>query len=481
MESSFIVAGLASLGDWRYNDGMNRQPNVIFCVCDELRAFDVGCYGNSVVRTPNIDRLAQGGVRVETACSNNPVCTPARSILMTGQYSRTCNGQTGNMGDPTGPRRHLAGTTIAEAFRSAGYDTASIGKWHMQPSPRDVGFDYYVYPTFSHRHRGRTYFDNSDRPFEVDGWTWDFDMNLVRSYLANRGETGGGGKPFFLYYNIEPPHMPLADAPEKYTEMYDPKQITLRPNTTVNGKTVYDKHWFNVYRWDYQYYREKQPWTMDLPEAFDLRKLVAMYYGLTTLVDDQVGKLVAELARHNMLDNTLLIFTSDHGDNLGSHGKFSKQLLIEESIRVPMVFHWPGHLQSRTITQHVTGLIDLVPTALSLAGVPIPATVQGMDVSPILRGERDTMGENAAFIETSDDGIGIRTLDHLYGIRLANNSAGQHKPENDVVVDDRYRYYDLRTDPYELNNLGPSCEGDATAAALRERLLAWHRKTPWSQ
>src|SRR5271170_2266056 len=108
---------------------MPRQPNVILCVCDELRAFDVGCYGNPIIRTPNIDRLAATGVRFDTTISNNPVCTPARSILLTGQYSRTCNGVTGNVGDPTGPRKHLAGTTIAEAFRDAWYDTAAIGKW----------------------------------------------------------------------------------------------------------------------------------------------------------------------------------------------------------------------------------------------------------------------------------------------------------------------------------------------------------------
>src|SRR5688572_23695665 len=115
-------------------------PNVILCVCDQLRAFEVGCYGNGVVRTPHIDRLASRGIRFDTACSNNPVCTPSRSILLTGQYSRTCNGMTGNVGDPSRPRRHLAGTTIAEAYRAAGYETASIGKWHVQPVPGDVGF-----------------------------------------------------------------------------------------------------------------------------------------------------------------------------------------------------------------------------------------------------------------------------------------------------------------------------------------------------
>jgi arylsulfatase A-like enzyme len=455
---------------------MPRQPNVILCVCDELRAFDVGCYGNPIIHTPNIDRLAASGVRFETAISNNPVCTPARSILLTGQYSRTCNGQTSNVGDPAGPRKHLAGVTIAEAFRAAGYDTASIGKWHMQPSPGDVGFDHYVYPTFSHKHRGRTYFDNSDRPFEVDGWTWDFDTNLTRSYLANRD---GAEKPFFLYFNIEPPHMPLADAPEHYTQMYDPTQISLRPNTTVDGKVVFDEHWFNIYRWDYQYYREKLPWTMGLPAGFDLRKLVAMYYGLTTLVDDQIGKLIAALQRYHLYEDTLLIFTSDHGDNLGSHGKFSKQYLFEESIRVPLIFNWPGHLQPLASTAQIAGLMDVMPTTLGLLGLPIPTTVQGTDLSPVLLGQRETIGENVAFIETSNDGIGIRTPDYLYGIRLADASAGHHKPENDAIADDRHRFYDLGNDPYEMNNLGPTSGDDPIAAKLRDRLIKWHHETPW--
>jgi arylsulfatase A-like enzyme len=461
----------------RYKVAMPRKPNVIFCVCDELRAFDVGCYGNSIIRTPNIDRLAATGVRFETVCSNNPVCTPARSILLTGQYSRTCNGATGNVGDPAGPRRHLAGTTIAEAMRSAGYDTAAIGKWHMQPSPGDVGFDRYVYPSFSHKHRGRTYFDQSDKPFETDGWTWDFDMNLARSYLANRA---GADKPFFLYFNIEPPHMPLADAPEHYTKMYDPEQMVLRPNTIVDGKRVYDEHWFNIYRWDYQYYREKLPWTMEMPAGFDLPTLTAMYYGLITLVDDQIGKLVSALTRFGLLDDTLLIFTSDHGDNLGSHGKFSKQQLYEESIRVPMVFNWPAGLKTPIAsTAQVAGLVDLVPTALALADVPIPTTVQGTDLSAVVRGERDTAGENVAFIETSGDDIGIRTLDHLVGVRFAGSFGGGYNPEKDRIVDDRHMFYDLRTDPYELKNRGPTSADDPIAAPLRDRLLRWHRGTPW--
>ena len=140
------------------------KPNVVLCQCDQMRAFAVGCYGNSFVNTPYIDRLASQGVRFDLAVTNNPVCTPARACLLSGQYSRTCAGTSDNVFiDPPKPQRtRLRDTTVAEAFQQAGYNTALIGKWHTWGHPNLVGFEESVFPCTPHRHYGQRYFENFD-------------------------------------------------------------------------------------------------------------------------------------------------------------------------------------------------------------------------------------------------------------------------------------------------------------------------------
>jgi choline-sulfatase len=215
---------------------MTSRPNVIVCICDQLRAFEVGCYGNPVIRTPNVDRLAQEGVRFECAVTNNPVCIPARSCLLSGQYSRTCLGYLGNYAEmdangnrtlpeyPDQQRTQLLSRTLPEHFKQAGYETALIGKWHVQPAPHLVGFDYALFPRVHHRHTGQTYVENTGLGQRVDRYSVDFEAEHVASFLRARHDN-----PFFLFYSISPPHMPLDDAPEKYMTMYSPDEVPIRP------------------------------------------------------------------------------------------------------------------------------------------------------------------------------------------------------------------------------------------------------------
>ena len=194
-----------------------------------MRAFEVGCYGNQVVRTPNIDRLAAGGVRFQHAVSTNPVCMPARSSLISGQYSRTCMGSLGNATAPDEHGRpivaswplqdrvHLPDPTVAEQFKTAGYDTALIGKWHIHTAPELVGFDYTLHPRVNHRHTGQDFVENGGSPQVVDGFSVEYENERVLSYLGEEREN-----PFFLYYSISPPHMPLADAPSRIPDHVRP-------------------------------------------------------------------------------------------------------------------------------------------------------------------------------------------------------------------------------------------------------------------
>lgn len=452
-------------------------PNVILCVCDQLRAFDVGCYGHPMVQTPHIDQLAARGIRFDTAVTNNPVCTPARSCLLSGQYSRTCNGVTGNCDDPVPERRHIPGTSLAECYRDAGYQTASIGKWHMPSRPDTVGFEHWVYPTVPHRHRHRLYFDSA-RPdgFQVDNWTWDYDYQRVVNLLDQRDD-----RPFFLYYNIEPPHMPLDDAPEHYRTLHDPATVPIRDNAWIDGSLARDEHWFRIYLWDYLYYREHLPYTEQLPEGFDLRQLTAGYLGMVTLVDDMVGKLCGTLESRELLEDTIFMFVSDHGDVLGSHGHFNKSRFWEECIRIPLIAAGPGIRSGQVITDQLAASIDVMPTLLGLSGLRFPQGLHGTDLAPVLNGSTRQAGDNLVFLEAVKDGIAVRTPTHLYGMALRDMSTQEHHPANDEIVDERRAFYDLRTDPFEQENLAGTGAQPEVAEKLRERLTRWHRETPWKK
>ena len=445
-------------------------PNVVVCLCDQLRAFEVGCYGNPVVRTPNIDRLASEGVRFDLAVTSNPVCAPARSSLLTGQYSRTCTGNLGNCATdpPCEERLRLTDPTLPEQFGSHGYRTALIGKWHVHPHPRIVGFDYALRPLIAHRHYGQTYFENREDGFIVEEFGPHFEIARVKDYVrANRDA------PFFLYYSISPPHPPLGpgNAPEAYVNMYGRDDVPLRKNVRRDGELPYDQWWFKVYTiWDY-FWRKHEMRTDRLPEGFDLRDLTACYYGMVTCVDDLVGELMSALRDSGAADDTVVVFASDHGDNLGSHHLFNKGALTEESIRIPLIFWYPRGIKPSASTRQVAQIVDVMPTLLDLCDIAIPASVQGRSLAPILRGERQELAENFAFVETGARQIAVRSSTHLYGMQLAEDLQ--------TVTHERVCYYSLVRDPFQENNLaarGGKCE---LADELRRRLAAWHSSTPW--
>lgn len=449
------------------------KPNVVLCFCDQLRAFEVGCYGNSVVRTPNMDRLAKSGVRFEIACSNSPLCTPARNEVISGQYTRTCASYLLNCAEPRQERSLFPAPTIADSLRSAGYDTALIGKWHIADDPTVLGFDHALYPKVSHRYTDQLYIRSTGERFVANEFSPDLEMRELETYIRSRGD-----KPFFLFYSISQPHMPLIDAPEKYLNMYSPDEVPMRPNVYKDGKMAHDEEWFSIYLWDYLYYLEHLPYTDKLPDGFDLKKLTALYYGLTTWADDQVGKLMDLLEENGLAENTIVVFTSDHGDHLGSHHLFNKGHLHEESIRIPMIYHWPAGLEPRDVVNtQVTSLVDVAPTTLALAGVPIPEQLQGTDLTPVLRGEAESVGENAAFIESPTWEIGIRTLTHLYGAQL--DQEGEHGAH--AIADDGHQFFDVANDPYEFRNLAKTDEQKDVSDELRERLLNWNSETPWGR
>ncbi len=476
----------------------DRPPNVIICTCDQLRAFAVGCYGNPAVRTPNIDRLAAEGVRFETAVTNNPACTPARSVILSGQYSRTATGSVVNCGEPSATRKIFPQLTLAERLKDQGYQTAIIGKWHMHARPELVGFDTAFYPNVQHRHYGQTFHTHDDKHFVLEQFSPAYEIENVKQFLKSQT----ADQPFFLYYNISPPHHPVGPKhmPPEYTEMYDPDKIPMRANTNVdfskpftkggffeaikpgdpdNPKTwrQYYDFWFNTYyNSDYfnAWYADTPPVdSVPLPKGFDLRDLTALYYGAVTCVDDRVGELLESLRDNNLESDTIVVFVSDHGDNLGSHGNFNKNILLEESIRIPMILRWPGRIAAGVNDKQIAGLIDLAPTLLDLCGFDVPGGMQGRSLKPMLTQKVDALAGNVAYIETDCGQIGIRTATHLFGMQIDIHTRR--------IVNESLYFFDLRTDPLQQHNLAGTTEQADIAQDLHRRLLEWHHRTPWMQ
>lgn len=458
------------------------RPNIILCTCDQLRAFETGCYGNAVVRTPHIDRLAATGCRFETAVTNQPVCMAARSCLLSGQYNRHCTGGVANVSYRTEPgnfampeypypgRPHLPDPTLPELLGTAGYHCATVGKWHIHSWPHDVGFHEYLIPRVHHCHSGQSYTRNGSPELVAPGMSVDFEAAEVESFLAARHNAS----PFFLYYNISPPHCPLEDAPERYLTLYRPEEIPLRANVNLDVPLADQDYWFKVYRHDFRYYAFHLPYTETLPEEYTLRHLIATYYGLTTWVDDTVGRMLAALAAHGLDGETVVVFTSDHGDNLGSHGRVQKGTLNEESIRIPYIIRLPGANEGRIVSRQVASTVDLAPTLLDLAGLsPAPAHMDGHSLAPILKGARACLDEPGAFIETMHDGIGIRTPRHLYGLPVGTGEAAQTLPASPNM------FYDLACDPCQMSNLAGDTQHLEVARDLHARLQQWHNRTPW--
>lgn len=462
---------------------MSRKPNLIICMCDELRWCGLGCYGHPTIHTPNIDALAAHGVRFETAVSNNPVCMPARSLLLAGQYSRTCCETLTNAGWPglegaplaragfpqwpTARREGFPDETLPEILKRAGYSTTAIGKWHIEAWPDAIGFDHYLIPAHHHAHSAQWFCEDGGPIFSPPGYSVDFEAGRVESYLADRRDST---EPFLLYYNISPPHMPLADAPKKYLEMYGREDVFTRPNVP-DGFSVPEKAMLS-YLWDYRAYRDHLPYAVKPHEAFDRVDLEALYMGLTTWVDDTVGRMMQALEKAGLDGDTVVVFTSDHGDNFGSHGNMGKGSLNDESCRIPLCISGPAPLVTpgSVIDGQVASLVDLAPTLLSLAGINAPNHLHGQDLAPLLTSQQDCLPEPAAFIETQGHGIGIRTPTHLLGIPY-EETARQLAPKPNVL-------WDVAKDPYQLKNLAASPDNSSPAADLEARLREWHARTP---
>jgi arylsulfatase A-like enzyme len=338
-----------------------KAPNILFILADQWRAQAFGFAGDPNVKTPNIDLLEKQSVNFTQAVAGMPVCSPTRATLLTGQRPQT-HGIFINDA-PLNPEVN----SLAKEFKAGGYDTGCIGKWHIDghgrgsfiPRERRQGFDYWKVLECTHDYNKSNYYADGPDKLIWEGYDAVAQTRDAQEYLKSHAKSE---KPFLLWLAWGPPHNPYETAPAKYRAMYPPDKIMLRDNVPEAARAA-------------------------------ARKDLAGYYAHCSALDDCVGWLLETIRETGLDRNTIVVFTSDHGDMIESHGQHRKQRPWEESARVPMLFCFPEALGIQP--RRVNGTInseDMMPTLLGLCGKPIPKSVEGFDFTGYLRGGEDPSG-----------------------------------------------------------------------------------------
>ncbi|MEZ4679130.1 MAG: sulfatase [Caldilineaceae bacterium] len=371
------------------------HPNLIFVFADQWRYQATGFGGDPNVQTPHLDALAARSLHFTNAISGCPVCCPARASLLTGQYPDHHGVFVNDV--------HLGtdAVSLAQAYKAGGYDTAYIGKWHVDghgrsayiPPERRQGFDFWQVLECTHSYNESYYYAGDDPNKRLwEGYDAIAQTRVAQEYIREHAQAA----PYLLVLSWGPPHNPYETAPQHYRDMYDPAKLTLHPNVPAESMAI-------------------------------AREQLAGYYAHCSALDDLVGDLYQTLMESGQLENTILVFWSDHGDMLWSQGQERKQRPWEESIHVPLLIHAPQLFgQSGQVVDAPINTTDLMPTLLGLCDLPVPPTVQGQNYAPFLRGDENApadavllscyhpFGEYNRPQRYGREYRGIRTLTHTY-------------------------------------------------------------------
>lgn len=407
-----------------------RKPNVVFVFADQMRAASLGCLGNTDVHTPNMDKLAKQGILFSNCISNYPVCTPYRASLLTGKFS-TATGVVAN-----GVELQNDQVTIAEVLKGQGYKTGYIGKWHLEknnipfvPKDRRQGFDYWAVRNNGGKHWDSFYCMDTEDPVPMLGYVPDAATKLAADFIEKNA-----AKPFCLFLSWGAPH-PAYDPPKKFADMYDPAKLKQRPN--VQGETF--------------------------------RSTLGLYYGAITALDDDMGKLTAALDKAGVAQDTIICFSSDHGDMMGSHGQIGKNVPWEESINVPFILRYPRKVKAGGKTDMLLSSVDIMPTLLGLCGAPIPKAVQGLNLSQQVLGKGGKKPESVLIervVAGRQPGIPVQ---EWRGVRTARYTYARGKEQPWLL-------YDNVADPYQMKNLIGKPEAKKIQDKLDAELKNWLKK-----
>ncbi|MEP1208115.1 MAG: sulfatase-like hydrolase/transferase [Rhizobiaceae bacterium] len=442
------------------------KPNVLLIMTDQQRPDTLGFRGQTPCRTPNIDRLAAEGISFDRAMTPCPLCLPSRASLFTGLYPT----QNDMMSNQDG---YLTSCQMLDHFRSAGYQINYAGKWHM--GEENIG-------DFTDNHAGDStaiYSQWCKDQGLMDGWMFndpatrttrtpsmsipkvhcqdlpvdktneayvtDFALQMIRDRDPN--------KPFFQVVSYNGPHPPFM-IPEPYFSMHDPADVPLPENFGPQA----GEHEVN----QTSYYRQL---FLDHGEDFDAwRASYAVYWGFVTMIDDMVGRIIEVIEEQGLMDNTIVLYTSDHGENLGAHGLWQKMVPYDESIRVPLILRQPTADPART--EMPASLVDVAPTLANLCGLAVSPDWPGRD---LMRGDWSDADNPASFAMHRPIGDWMNVTDWRM-IERYRFKYVWYRDQSDEL-------FDLQNDPAELNNLLDDPAHQSRLATLRRELDAFLQKT----
>ena len=442
------------------NQSTANRPNLVYVFADQLgyRACGYASAGETIQpvqpHTPNIDALARQGASFGNAVSGHPVCAPYRASLLTGKYTTSTGMVINEL--RINPHHHCFGHVLTEN----GYDTSWIGKWHLwanelgnhhdpkngytPPGPHRLGFDgYWAAYNFHHHYVDAYYYTDSAEKITIPGYEPDGQTDIAIERLR---QGAASGKPFALFLSYGTPHDPwgVENVPQAYEERFRDAEF-LRPPNYKSQNDPYADAWARF-----------KPGEREQLDAW-----MRVYYAMTANLDWNIGRLLAAIDEQGLRENTVLVFTSDHGEMFGAQGRRAKNIFYDEAVRVPFLVRWPGHVPAGSISDVCLNTPDIMPTLLSLLDLPIPGEVEGMDLSRCALGVDGPQPE-FAFMQCTgataawQDGHEWRALrDKRYTYAVYH-------------VDGRELLFDNQVDPYQMRNL----IDDPTSAPQLERFRA---------
>ena len=388
------------------------QPNIIFIFTDDHASHAMSCYGSKINKTPNLDRIANEGMRFDNCFCTNSICGPSRAVILTGKYSHK-NGflRNGNKFDGTQ-------LTFPKMLQMAGYQTAIIGKWHLGEHMHPTGFDYSEVlvgqgPYYNPVMLRDTHGDGNRERKNYTGYTTDIITDLAMDWLK---EGRDSSQPFMLMFQHKAPHREWCPGPD-YLHMYDdveipepdnlfddysgrgtaahtqdmsiektmtPRDLKLVPPPYLNEEQL--KVWNAAYEPKNKEFKEANLQGKDLVR-WKYQRYIKDYLRCIASVDDNVGRVLDYLDESGLSKNTIVIYSSDQGFYLGDHGWFDKRFMYEESYRQPLLARWPGHIEPGSVSEELVSNVDFAETFIDIAGFDTPRDMQGASLVPIMEGE----------------------------------------------------------------------------------------------
>ena len=456
-----------------------RKPNVIFIMSDDHAAHAMSCYDSKINETPNLDRIANEGMRFDNAFCTNSICAPSRAAILTGKYNHINGVKT--LGDQFDSRQQ----TVQQIMKDNGYQTALVGKWHLghggihDPS----GFDYWnIFPGQGDYHNPKMFDMGEEKVYE--GYATDIITDLSLDWMDQRDED----KPFMLMLHHKAPHRPW-DPDEKHMHMYEdidiPEPETFNDDYSNRSNAAKEAHMRIDRDLNERDVKGKPPEGLTDAElkSWKYQRYIKDYLRVIASVDDNVGRVLDYLDENNLTDDTIVVYTSDQGFFLGDHGWFDKRFMYEESLRMPFIVRYPRAIKPGSVTKDFALNVDFPETFLDYAGIDIPEDMQGRSLRPVFEGETPNDWQTSMYYRYWEHlsvehrvgaHYGVRTHDYkliyYYGESLGATHAVDESREPE------WELFDLNKDPYELNSVYDDPAYADTVAELKEELYRLKEK-----